>query len=67
MSAIAEAGELLHDPTFVSKGGKTLAEVAPICGVSAIWRSARRAPEIEGRDVDGNLFKLSDYCGRVVL
>ena len=27
----------------------------------------RVAPEIEGRDIDGHLFKLSDYRGRVVV
>ncbi len=65
--AIAEYGELPYAPTFFSKGDKTLAVVArPICGVSKIWRS-QRAPEIEGRDVEGNRFKLSDYHGRVVL
>jgi thiol-disulfide isomerase/thioredoxin len=66
--AIAEYGELPYDPTFVSRGGKTLAEVA-----RTDLRRLRnlavglRAPEIEGRDVDGNPFTLSDYRGRVVL
>jgi thiol-disulfide isomerase/thioredoxin len=66
--AIAEYGELPYDPTFLSKVGKTLAEVAR----TDLRRRrnlavGKRAPEIEGRDVDGNAFKLSDYCGRVVL
>jgi thiol-disulfide isomerase/thioredoxin len=66
--AIAEYGELPYDPTFLSKVGKTLAEVAR----TDLRRRrnlavGQRAPEIEGRDVDGNAFKLSDYCGRVVL
>jgi thiol-disulfide isomerase/thioredoxin len=66
--AIAEYGELPYDPTFLSKVGKTLAEVAR----TDLRRRrnlavGQRAPEIEGRDVDGNAFKLSDYYGRVVL
>ena len=65
--AIAEYGELPYDPTFLSK-------------VERPWQRSRsdlrrfrnlaigqRAPEIEGQDVDGNPFKLSDYRGRVVL
>jgi peroxiredoxin len=66
--AIAEYGELPYDPTFVSKDGKTLAEVA-----RTDLRRLRNltvgheAPDIEGRDVDGNSFKLSQYRGRVVL
>jgi thiol-disulfide isomerase/thioredoxin len=66
--AIAEYGELPFDPTLVSKAIKTLADVA-----RADLRRLRnlavgqRAPEIEGRDVDGKPFKLSEYRGRVVL
>jgi thiol-disulfide isomerase/thioredoxin len=65
---IAEYGELPYNPTFRSKGEKTLAAVA-----RADLRRLRNlavgqiAPEIEGRDVDGNVFKLSEYRGRVVL
>jgi len=66
--AIAEYGELPYDPTFRSNQGKTLAEVARTdlrrLRNLAIGQSA---PEIEGRDVEGNPFKLSDYRGRVVL
>ena len=66
--AITQYGEMAYDPTILSKGGKTLADVA-----RAELRRLRnlavgqRPPEIEGRDVDGNQFQLSDYRGRVVL
>jgi peroxiredoxin len=66
--AIAGYGELLYDPTFLSKVGQTLAEVART-DLRRFRNLAvgQRAPEIEGQDVDGNPFKLSDYRGRVVL
>ena len=66
--AIAEYGELPYDPTFLSNVGKTLAEVART-DLRRLRNLAvgQRAPEIEGQDVDGNPFKLSDYRGRVVL
>jgi peroxiredoxin len=66
--AIAEYGELPYAPTFLSKAGKTLAEVAR-ADLRRLHSLAvgQKAPEIEGRDVDGNPFKLSDYRGRVVL
>ena len=31
-----------------------------------LWRS-RLAPEIQGEDIDGKRFKLSDYRGKVVV
>ena len=66
--AIAEYGELPYDPTFLSKVSKTLAEVART-DLRRLRNLAvgQEAPEIEGQDVDGNSFKLSDYRGRVVL
>lgn len=65
---ISEYGELMYDPTSVSKPDKTLAEVAR----TALRRLrnlavGQQAPEIDGRDVEGRSFKLSDYRGRVVL
>ena len=65
---IAEYEELLYDPTFVSKVDKTLADIART-DLRRLRNLAvgQTAPEIEGRDVDGNPFKLSDYRGRVVL
>jgi thiol-disulfide isomerase/thioredoxin len=66
--AMAEYGELPYDPTFLSKVSKTLAEVART-DLRRLRNLAvgQGAPEIEGQDVDGNPFKLSDYRGRVVL
>jgi hypothetical protein len=66
--AIAEYGDLPYDPTFLSKVSKTLAEVART-DLRRLRNLAvgQGAPEIEGQDVDGNPFKLSDYRGRVVL
>lgn len=68
--AIAEYGELAYDPTFLSlsNGDKTLAEVARVdLRRHRNLAVGQKAPEIEGQDVDGNPFKLSDYRGRVVL
>jgi peroxiredoxin len=66
--SIAEYGKLPYAPTFVSKEDKTLAEVARV-DLRRFHHLAvgQKAPEIEGRDVEGNRFKLSDYRGRVVL
>jgi thiol-disulfide isomerase/thioredoxin len=66
--AIAEFGELAYDPTFLVKGDKTLADVART-ELRRLRNLAvgQQAPEIDGKDVDGNPFRLSDYRGRVVL
>jgi uncharacterized protein (TIGR03067 family) len=52
----------------VSYGRKTIADVAE----SAVFEIenlgiSKTAPEIEGEDIDGVAFKLSDYRGKVVL
>ncbi|MHC5540217.1 TlpA family protein disulfide reductase [Singulisphaera rosea] len=65
--AIADYGDLPYDPTFSSDGGKHLADVA-----RADLRRLRDlevgqvAPEIDGKDVEGRRFRLSEYRGRVV-
>jgi cytochrome oxidase Cu insertion factor (SCO1/SenC/PrrC family) len=44
---------------FLDKGGPgAVGGASPLIG--------RPSPEIEGRDVDGKPFKLSDYRGKVV-
>ncbi len=66
--AIVEYGELPYDPILHSNEGKTLGEVART-DLRRLRNLAvgQKAPEVQGRDVDGNQFNLSDYRGRVVL
>jgi hypothetical protein len=54
-----------------TKGNRTYAERADIllAGLANVanLRVGKQAPEIDGEDVDGKTFKLSDYRGKVVL
>lgn len=65
---IAEYGDLLYDPTFSSDGGKHLADVARVdLRRLRVLKVGQVAPEIDGEDVEGRRFRLSEYRGRVVL
>ncbi len=66
--ALADYGDLPYDPSLEPAGDKTLADVA-----RTDLRKLRSlaigqvAPEIEGTEVGGKKFRLSDYRGLAVL
>jgi hypothetical protein len=49
-----------HGGTVAERAGAELFEIHNLV-------AGKEAPEMEGEDQDGRRFKLSDYCGRVVL
>lgn len=66
--AIAQLKRIIAECRDVPFGGKTLGDYAEdqlylVENLSI----GRKAPEIVGKDVDGNEFKLSDHAGKVVV
>jgi hypothetical protein len=54
-------------PAVPTKVAEPVATVKVTPHSPASLRLGQPAPEIEGEDLDGQIFKLSDYRGKVVL
>ncbi len=59
--------ELPANPVKMDEGGRMNQPAAdPGKGAAGTIALGNLAPDIEGQDVDGKVFKLSDYRGKVV-